>query len=406
MLDVPGVHAVFAMARDVTERERMEEQLRETQRLESLGLLAGGVAHDFNNLLTAILGYADELARVQTLDVAMTEGIGEIRRAGLRARELTTQLLTFARRQLVVPKTIDVAQQLAETERFLRRLIGEDIVLQLDVAPGTGHVRIDPAQFEQVLVNLAANARDVMPNGGELVIDARPIVYAEKEAAERGLPAGDYVQLVVRDTGTGMSPTVAERVFEPFFTTKELGKGTGLGLATVYGIIRQAGGQIDVASRPGAGTSFVLSLPRVTPDPECPSTRPVEPACGGHERILLVEDDAAVRKLALRILRGAGYEVVCAESGVEAEQLAADMSAPVALLVTDVVMPGMSGPELATRLASRWGTVPTLFVSGYTEERLQASDIVGDKAFLAKPYNWQELLTNVRGLLDRQIPGA
>lgn len=406
MLHVQGVHAVFAMARDITERERLEEQLRETQRLESLGLLAGGVAHDFNNLLTAILGYADELAQAKALDKTMAEGIGEIQRAGQRARELTTQLLTFARRQLVLPKIIGVERQLAQTERFLRRLIGENIALRFDVAPDAGHVRMDPAQFEQILVNLAANARDVMPDGGELVIEARAISYKDADAREHGLTAGDYVQLVVRDTGLGMTPTVAERIFEPFFTTKELGKGTGLGLATVYGIVRQAGGQIDVATRPGAGTSFMLLLPQVAPDVDAVAPPTAEPAAGGHERILLVEDDEAVRKLALRILRSAGYEVASAGSGGEAEQLASTMPGPVALLVTDVVMPGMSGPELAGRLEARWGKVPTLFVSGYTEERLQASDISSDTAFLAKPYNWQELLSNVRVLLDAQRRAA
>lgn len=404
---------VFGAFQDITElheaTDRLrtaEERLHETQKLESLGRLAGGIAHDFNNLLTAILGYAEELMHELPADSRAADDVGEIRRAGLRARELTAQLLTFARRQVVIPRTVDVGRQLHETQRFLSRLLGEDIRLEVDASPASGFVRIDPTQFEQILLNLAANARDAMPDGGTLAVRMRTEQLNAAAAAARDLPPGPFVVIETSDTGVGMSAEVAARIFEPFYTTKELGKGTGLGLATVYGIVRQAAGDISVRSIPGSGTTFTVLLPAVSEHDAAQASLDELPARGGHERILFVEDEDVVRAFGQRVLRNAGYRVLVAASAEDAESLVAAEDAQIDLLVTDVVMPGRSGPELAERLKLRWTSLPVLFVSGYTQERLDARHLSRHAAYLPKPYVSRALLEQVRALLDRSAQHA
>ncbi len=391
---------VFGIFQDITLLHEATERLRETAKLEGLGRLAGGVAHDFNNLLTAILGYAEEMQAELPPGSAAMEDATEIRRAGERARELTMQLLAFARRQVVVPRVFDVPSQLQVVHRFLERVVGEDVALRVVAEEQTGAVRMDPAQFEQLLLNLAVNARDAMPGGGALTIRTQHVTLANDVAHDRGLETTECVQVEVEDTGTGMSPDVAQRVFEPFFTTKELGHGTGLGLATVYGVVRQSGGHIAVRSSPGDGTTFTVLLPRVNEVVVPAASVPPQQAVGGHETILLVEDDDGVRTFAERVLRHAGYDVRVARSGAEAETMAKSMETPPHLLFSDVVMPGMSGPQLAERLERRWPTLHTLFASGYTEDRLDASRLGGATAFLAKPYGRQQVLDAIRNVLD------
>jgi two-component system, cell cycle sensor histidine kinase and response regulator CckA len=401
MLDVPGVQAIFAMGRDVTERERLEEHLRETQKLESLGRLAGGVAHDFNNMLTAILGYAEEIKDSQPPDSSVAQDASEILRAAGRARDLTKQLLTFARRQVSMLRVLDVRHELDGMSRFLDRLLGEDVRLVLDIGFDVGAVRMDASHLEQIIVNLAANARDAMPNGGTFTVVARAESLDAAAADARGLTPGTYVRLEVRDTGSGMTPDVIARAFDPFFTTKAVGEGTGLGLASVYGIVGQAGGQIELSSTPGAGTTFVIHLP-CAPVASPASASSVEPPAfpGGPEEILVVEDDVAVRGYAERVLRDAGYSLTVAASAAEAEAQARARGRPFDLIVSDVVMPDVSGPVLVERLVAAWGAMPVLFVSGYTEERLADASLAGDRAYLPKPYSRNELLEGVRRLLD------
>jgi PAS domain S-box-containing protein len=391
---------IFGIFQDITALHEATQLLRETVKLEGLGRLAGGVAHDFNNLLTAILGYAEEVQHTLPPDSPARDDVAEIRRAGERARELTQQLLAFARRQVVLPRVFDVARQLEHVRRFLMRVLGEDITLVLDVEAATGSVHMDPTQFEQLLLNLAVNARDAMPAGGTLTIRTRRARLTAAAAAARDLATKDCVLLEVQDTGAGMPPEIAVRVFEPFFTTKELGHGTGLGLATVYGVVRQAGGHIAVQSTVGRGTNFSVHLPRVdevVPEATAPG---LESVPGGSESILLVEDDDGVRTFAERVLRQAGYDVRVAGLGADAMVIAGAAEQPMQLLVTDVVMPGMSGPELSERLERSWPTLRTLFVSGYTPDRLDNARLATPAHFLPKPYGRTQLLERVRLLLD------
>jgi signal transduction histidine kinase len=396
-----GIFQDLTELHQATERLRAaEERLVETQRLESLGRLAGGIAHDFNNLLTAILGYADELTHEVPPVGQAADDVSEIRRAGLRARELTAQLLAFARRQVVVPQTVDVSRQLQDLQRFMLRLVGEDVAIELEGAETAAFVRIDPTQFEQVLINLAANARDAMPGGGRFTIAIDSVTLDRDEAAARDLQPGPHVRIAARDTGAGMPQDVAARIFEPFFTTKGVGKGVGLGLATVYGIVRQAGGDISVESQVGAGSTFRILLPAVEPRKSAPERRDATGVRGGRERLLYVEDEGVVRNLGARILREAGYDVLVASDAFEAEALVAHADAAIDMLVTDVVMPGRSGTELADRLTARWPALPVLFVSGYTEERVADRPLSSRSAYLPKPFVARALLHEVRLLLD------
>lgn len=392
---------------DVTRRRLLEDQLRQAQKMEAVGRLAGGIAHDFNNLLTAIRGHAElvlEDAPGGEPGASLRRDLGEVVRSVDRASALTRQLLAFSRKQMLEPRIIDLGSVVREFEGMLRRVIGEDIELGVEVAPDLGAVEADPAQMEQVLMNLAVNARDAMPNGGRLHVRLEPArVRAEQDVPASGAPPGRYVRMLVRDSGTGMSDDVLAHAFEPFFTTKEPGRGTGLGLATVYGIIAQSGGYVELQSEPGQGTTFEILLPTVKGRPPPRETREpqrLEHVTGGR-LVLLVEDEASVRKLVSRILERGGYRVLAADGAEEALRLSRSPGGGAPdLLITDVVMPGLSGPELARQLQqSRPGT-RVLFISGYAEEEMiQRGGEDLDAPLLKKPFAADELLDRVGRIL-------
>jgi PAS domain S-box-containing protein len=386
---------------DITERRRLEDQFRQAQKMETAGRLAGGIAHDFNNLLTAILGFTDFLLTDLPAGDSHRGDVEEIRRAATRAANLTRQLLAFSRRQVLRPKVLDLNGVVRGTEKMLRRLIGEDINLTPRLAEDLGRVRADAGQIEQVIVNLAVNARDAMPRGGDLVIQTADEVVNEVGPGTPGLAPGSYVTLIVSDTGVGMSAETQAHLFEPFFTTKEPGKGTGLGLATVYGIVKQSGGYIYAASEVGRGASFKILLPSVEEPMEAPElSAPVPVTARGQETILLVEDEESVRRLARKVLETAGYLVLEAPHGGEALQLAMNYRGPIHALVSDVVMPGLSGQELSTRLQMNRPGLKVLFISGYAQEAIASHGILGPgAAFLEKPFTPVALTQKVRELL-------
>jgi signal transduction histidine kinase len=390
-------------AGEALERLSLERRLREAQRLEALGRLAGGIAHDFNNLLTAIIGYSELVrSRLQKAGLGGWSEVDEVRRAADMAASLTAQLLTFAREQARTPVPLDVNQLIARLEDMLRTLIGERIELELHLDPEVGGVRADPSQVEQVVVNLALNARDAMPDGGRLTIET---ANHERQHAELGshdpMPAGRYVVLGVRDTGVGMDASTEAQIFEPFFTTKERGKGTGLGLATVYGIVKQNSGQIAVHSIPGDGTAFEVYLPRVEVDSalETADALPA-PASDGTETILLVEDADAVRGLVRQVLERKGYTVLEARDGEHALEVSAEHEQPIALLLADVVMPKMGGHDLARRLRSLRPETRVLYMSGYTGGALgDGGELPEGTALLTKPFDADALARRVREVL-------
>jgi PAS domain S-box-containing protein len=388
--------------RDVTDRLSLEAQLRQSQKMEAIGLLAGGVAHDFNNLLTTILGYSDLLSQALGPESAHAEEVDQIRKAGERAADLTRQLLAFSRKQILQPVVLDVDSVVRDTEKMLRRLIGEDIAFTLSLDSASGCVKADPGQLEQIVMNLVVNARDSMPRGGRLTIQTRNCDVGRVQARTlAGLKPGSYVCLSIRDTGEGMDRETLSRIFEPFFTTKEQGRGTGLGLSTVYGIVKQSGGYIAAESEPGKGTTFRIYLPRVSGRGEAAPAAREAAFSRGSETILLVEDEAPVRGLALRVLEQSGYKVLEAASAKEAVRLSADEGDPIDLLVTDVVMPGVSGPELARRLAVTRPDMKVLFVSGYTDDAVVRSDwLAPNQHFLQKPFGPDTLSRKVRSMLD------
>jgi two-component system cell cycle sensor histidine kinase/response regulator CckA len=403
---------VQGIARDMTERKQLEEQLRQSQKMEAIGQLAGGVAHDFNNLLTAINGYSS--LALQRLDDSspVKSYLEEVKKAGDRAANLTRQLLAFGRKQILQPLAINLNGVVSDMNKMLRRLIGEDIVLTARLNSDVGKVMADPGQIEQVLVNLIVNARDAMPRGGNLTIETNNVELDEEYGSKHvGVPAGRYVLLAVSDTGEGMSEAVRQRIFEPFFTTKEKGKGTGLGLSTVYGIVRQSGGNIWVYSEPGEGTTFKVYLPRVESKIYEPGETVLEAGPpGGSETILLVEDEEVVRGLARRILEQVGYAVVEAGKANEALLFCDKHAAEVDLLLTDVVMPEMSGKELADRLKSQCPELKMLFMSGYTDEAIVHHGVLdADVEFIQKPFTPSALARKVREVLDangnRKHPG-
>ena len=402
-LEFANRHARLVLARDVSAQRQLEEQLRQSQKMEAVGQLAGGIAHDFNNLLTAILGSTQLLLHNTPAGDARREDAEEIRHAGLRAAELTRQLLAFSRRQVLAPKVLDVNAVVANMDRMLRRLLGEDVELATSRDPAAGTVNADPGQLEQVLLNLAVNARDAMPGGGRLSIGTTRVTLHEEHVERRHrMPAGDYVCLAVADTGVGMDETTQAHLFEPFFTTKEVGKGTGLGLATVYGIVKQSGGYIWVYSEAGHGTTVKIYLPRVPGVAESPVPAP-EPqqVRGGDETVLLVEDAAPVRTLARRSLEARGYRVLEAADGPSALQLSARHLDGIDILVTDVVMPGMSGRELAERLAPERPSMKVLYTSGYTDDAMVRQGVLSaGVAFLQKPFVPETLARKVREVLD------
>jgi PAS domain S-box-containing protein len=386
------------------EREK-EEQLRQAQKMEAVGRLAGGIAHDFNNLLTAINGYSDLTLRRLPEGDPLRRNVEEVRRAGERAAGLTRQLLAFSRKQVLQPVVLDLNAVIAEMGRMLQRLIGEDVELRTTLDPQLGSVVADPGQIEQVIMNLAVNARDAMPSGGKLTVETGN-VYLDEEYAARHVAVrpGAYAVLSVSDTGSGMDGATQARIFEPFFTTKELGKGTGLGLSTVYGIVKQSGGNIWVYSEVGVGTTFKIYLPRAASgSEEYRRGAEAEGTAGGRETILLVEDDEMVRSMTRIILSEHGYRVLEAANGAAALSLCERNEEPIRLLLTDVVMPGMSGRELADRLARTRPEVRVLFMSGYTDDAIVHHGVLdAGVAFLQKPFTPDALARKVRGVLDEE----
>jgi CheY-like chemotaxis protein len=372
-------------------------------KLEAVGRLAGGIAHDFNNILTAVGGHAALLLDEIPPASPLRPGVEEIVRGVDRAASLTRQLLAFSRKQVLQPRVLDLTKVVAETQSMLGRLIGEDIELCTRAAPGLGRVRADPGQIQQVIVNLAVNARDAMPGGGVLSIELDNVDIDESMAGQHGgvQPAGRYIRLSVSDTGTGIPEEVKPHIFAPFFTTKPKGKGTGLGLSTVYGIAKQSGGFIWVYSEPGQGTTFKIYLPRVDAAAEPGVVAQEVAALSGDETILLVEDEAAVRALARQILERKGYRVITAQHGGEPLRLAREAADPVNLLLTDLVMPHMDGRELAQQLAAIWPGLWVLFMSGYTGDTIVRRGLFDpDVAFIEKPFTPAALARKVRELLD------
>ena len=387
---------------DITERKNLEDQLRQAQKMEAVGQLAGGIAHDFNNLRTAILGSTELLLADTAPNDSRREDLQEIGRASHRASALVRQLLAFSRKQVMQARLVNLNTIVHEMGGMLRRVVGERIALRLDLDQGLGHVTADPGQLEQVIANLGVNARDAMPDGGTLTIATANVNAPGVAGAEDALPpGGPLVALTVSDTGTGMDEHVLAHLFEPFFTTKELGRGTGLGLATVYGIVRQSGGQIQVASRPGEGSTFTVYFPRVEADPRAASTTALpEPSPGGTETVLVVEDEAAVRHLCCRVLRAKGYRVLEAPHAEAALALVAAMAEPIHLLVTDMVMPGLGGPALAAQLVATRPTLRVLYITGYALEAIeQGGDVAGADGLLQKPFSADQLARTVRELL-------
>jgi len=386
---------------DVTERRSLQEQLIQAQKMEAVGRLAGGIAHDFNNLLSAILGYGD-LMLPKLHDPTLRAKLMEIRKAAERAAALTRQLLAFSRKQVLVPEVVVVGTLISDLSKMLRRLIGEDIELVAEAPARPAFVRVDPGQLEQVLMNLAVNARDAMPRGGRLTIEVASVEPDEAfRRAHPDAPAGPQVVISVTDTGVGMDPEVRAHLFEPFFTTKERGKGTGLGLATVYGIVKQSGGHVEVDSAPGRGTTFRVFLPAA--EAQLPGPSPsLETVVGGSETVLIVEDEAALRSLGQEILRDQGYKVLAAGSGGEALELARFHKAPIHLLVTDVVMPGMDGPELASHLLPLHPEARCLYMSGYTDDAILRRGVLEEgMPFLQKPFTIDAFALKVREVLDQ-----
>jgi PAS domain S-box-containing protein len=403
LLRDPAVQGLVINSRDVTARHELEEQLRQAQKLESVGRLAGGVAHDFNNILTVILSSGEALQReLAGADAETRENIEEIRDAGRRARDLTQQLLAFARKQVIAPVGLDLNAIITRNQKMLSRPLGEDVFLKVELAPDLWALFADPGQVEQVLMNLAVNARDAMPRGGVLTIATRNCrISGEDPGVQGSARPGEWVEVAVTDTGMGMPPEVLAHLFEPFFTTKEQGKGTGLGLATIYGVVTQAGGQIQASSAVGKGTTFLVRLPRfegaalaAAPDPAPASTR-------GTERILVVEDDAQVRGVIVRALEADGYRVTALGHPVQALQLGPRELEDLELLVTDVVMPGIDGHALAQGLTRKHPGLRVLYLSGYTRDAISERGVLDSGAqFLAKPFTSTSLLAKVRAVLD------
>ena len=403
----PGaqIECYEGLVEDVTEQRSMESQFRQAQRMEAVGRLAGGVAHDFNNVLTAITGYSDLLLEDLGPDDHKRSDVGEIKAAALRAAALTRQLLAFSRKQVFESRVLDLNAVVQTLEKMLRRLIREDVKLEYSLASALGAVRADPGQIEQVILNLAVNSRDAMPSGGRLTIETANVDLDEAYAREHvGALPGRYVMLAVSDTGIGMDAETQSHIFEPFFTTKDVGKGTGLGLATVYGIVKQSGGSVWVYSEPGRGTTFKIYLPRVDELPETVDPAvPAQPVAGGRETVLLAEDDPSVRAVVSDVLTQKGYRVLGAPNGHAALDMARAQTGEIDLLVTDLIMPGMTGRELAETLTAERPGVRLLYMSGYTDDAVVRHGVLEEGApYLQKPFAPRALASKVREVLDRK----
>jgi len=403
-----GRPAVLAMAIDITERkraaaalERLEGQLRQSQKMEAIGQLAGGVAHDFNNLLGVIIGYSELLLRDLAPGSPAARRMTEIRDAADRAAALTKQLLAFSRRQVLQPRVLDLNAVVSEAEAMLARVISENVEIVTVLAPDLGRVRADPGQIQQVILNFAVNARDAMPGGGRLTLETRNVDLDRRDADRHaGLAPGRYVALLVSDTGHGMAPEVLEHMFEPFFTTKEQGHGTGLGLATIYGVVTQSGGHLEVESAVGRGTTFKVYLPLAEAEPEDAAAAPPAILTRASETVLLIEDAAPLRDMVQEILEADGYRVLAAEDAMRALDVASSHAGPIALVITDVVMPGMSGPAAAERLQVLRPETRVLFMSGYTDEAIGRQGVLDREThFIQKPFSAEALLRKVREVL-------
>jgi len=398
------VEKLVIVNRDVTERKHLEEQFRQSQKMEAVGRLSGGVAHDFNNLLGVIIGYGEIVQEGTAADSPLRTCVDEMLKAGHRAAGLTRQLLAFSRQQVMDPKVLDLNSVVKDMEKMLKRLISEDIQLKTDLDPALARIKADQGQIEQVLMNLAVNARDAMPNGGELTITGSNFRMDQDFVRRYPYPVlvGDYVLLSVSDNGIGMDAATRARVFEPFFTTKEKGKGTGLGLSTVYGVVKQSGGYIEVHSEPGAGATFKIYLPKVEEalDPQKQAVE-LPASLRGTETVLLVEDEIALRTLSRQLLKLCGYDVLEAASGAEALRISQEHTERIHLLLTDVVMPGMSGRVLADQIVKQRPDTQVVYMSGYTGQTVGEHGVLAEGSFfLPKPFTREALARKVRRALD------
>jgi two-component system, cell cycle sensor histidine kinase and response regulator CckA len=397
-----GRRAVLAVLLDITGRRHLEEQLRQAQKMEAVGMLAGGVAHDFNNLLTIITGYSQLILNNIDEDDVNRHSVEQIMKAGERAAALTKQLLAFSRRQVLQPKVLDLNKVVGGLGTMLRRLIGEDIELSLVLPGDLGRVSADPGQIEQVIMNLAVNARDAMPKGGVLTIETANVELDRHYAGRHiAVKPGRYILLAVSDTGAGMDAATQARLFEPFFTTKASGKGTGLGLSTVFGIVKQSGGSVEVYSEPGRGTSVKVYLPRIDQAATIDDAASAREATRGTETILLVEDDEMVRTLVRETLHRAGYKILDAPGPLEAKKMSEQFKPPIQLMITDVVMPKISGRDLAEQLSKRRPEMKVLYMSGYTDNAVLNSGILEKEvSFIQKPFTPAALMEKVRDVLE------
>jgi two-component system, cell cycle sensor histidine kinase and response regulator CckA len=405
---VSAVKRALRETEERAERKKLEEQLRQAQKMEAIGQLTGGIAHDFNNMLTVILGYSELMLKSLPPDAPLRDHVEQVKEAGVRASLLTRQLLAFSRKQVLQPRVLDLNAVLTNMDQMLQRLIGEDIALVAVPAAGLWRVYADPSQIDQIIVNLAVNARDAMPQGGKLTIETANAELEDAYAREHvSVKPGSYVMLAVSDTGCGMDAETQARMFEPFFTTKEPGKGTGLGLSTVYGIVKQSNGNIWVYSELGRGTTFKIYLPSV--EAEAKAVEPSREAARtvrGSETILLVEDENPVRALIRSTLQANGYTVLEAHDGKHAIQVCEQHKGPIHLLVTDVVMPGMGGRDLEERLKPSRPNMKVLFMSGYTDKAIvHHGELDPGTAFLQKPFTPDALARKVREVLDSPLGG-
>ena len=391
------------IARDITEAKRLEEMFRQAQKMEAIGRLAGGIAHDFNNILGVIIGYSEMLLERFDVGSDLRKPVEEIKKAGDRASSMTRQLLVYSRQQIVERRVVNLNQSVAEMENMLRRMIGEDVELRTILEPLLGRVKADPGQIQQAIMNLAVNARDAMPKGGTIILETANVELDERYGADATKPvSGPYVMLAVTDTGMGMDADTQARIFEPFFTTKEQNKGTGLGLSSVYGVVNQSGGHIRVYSELGQGTVFKIYLPRVDEEAQQIARQHAEErSYRGSETVLLVEDEESLRSLTRQFLEQNGYQVIEAAHGSHALEVVQSHRGPIHLLLSDVVMPGMSGPALAAMLAPLHPETKVLYVSGYTGGFAVHNGLLdAGMRLLQKPFSRDALLQKVRQALD------